>query len=460
MRLLVSAGSILLLVSLGCGLDPSVDSMPASQVISLEGGQDVDDSGINASDLLILALASEDSDNDGLSDYDELNQGLDPDDPTDGPDRDGDGIPNEADSDVDGDGVINKDDPDIDGDGIFNGFDLDIDGDHIANASDLDMDGDGIPNRWDSDIDGDFSFNDEESSNDKNGGDDNPVSELTDAGKEALSRALADNDCGPFVNDCATFVREVVEEFNERVLQADSIFAVEGLKDQVNEAMDGIVDAARDRGELNTSGDEGFAALLRPDQPMFDGLDAVASNMFDAFAKNPDDADKAAKDFAARATSIAALSKVHDSANLKVVGDQVFKLRGDFKVKELAAVTEFVGANAKQRDLNLEDSVAALLTVRQAYPKATAADLTAAMNDAMDKHFGDLSKAKRREAVLNMALGTFNAREDLSLTQALDAAAELAAAGAIANSGNGDDSTDVEDFGDSEQTMAGTGEGS
>jgi len=96
--------------------------------------------------VVILTL---DSDNDGRTDLEEEAIGTDPFDPTDGPDIDGDGIPNGIDLDVDGDGIPNSRDPDIDGDGILNGVDLDVDGDGIPNFRDLDIDGDGVPNSID-----------------------------------------------------------------------------------------------------------------------------------------------------------------------------------------------------------------------------------------------------------------------------------------------------------------------
>ncbi|NIX25225.1 MAG: hypothetical protein GWN07_37670, partial [Actinobacteria bacterium] len=91
------------------------------------------------------SLAGQDSDGDGRSDLDEYAEGTDPNDPSDGPDIDGDGIPNGEDPDVDGDGLLNGEDPDIDGDGRPNPFDRDRDGDGLPNLIDEDDDGDGIP---------------------------------------------------------------------------------------------------------------------------------------------------------------------------------------------------------------------------------------------------------------------------------------------------------------------------
>ena len=94
-----------------------------------------------------LLLSAIDSDNDGANDLEELERGDDPNDPTDGPDIDGDGIPNGRDFDVDGDGVSNFIDADIDGDGLLNAFDNDADGDGESNLIDTDADGDGSPDK-------------------------------------------------------------------------------------------------------------------------------------------------------------------------------------------------------------------------------------------------------------------------------------------------------------------------
>ncbi len=92
-----------------------------------------------------LVLLELDSDHDGLSDVEELMIGNDPNDPSDGPDIDGDGLPNGEDPDVDGDGFLNAVDVDIDGDGILNSFDPDDDADGLPDAIDFDDDADGIP---------------------------------------------------------------------------------------------------------------------------------------------------------------------------------------------------------------------------------------------------------------------------------------------------------------------------
>ena len=106
--------------------------------------------------LQVGAWLTSDTDNDGLPNDIELEFGLDVDDPTDGYDSDGDGIPNFRDDDVDGDSITNETDPDIDGDGVFNLIDIDMDGDAVLDDVDFDMDADGVRNEfdWDDDSDG------------------------------------------------------------------------------------------------------------------------------------------------------------------------------------------------------------------------------------------------------------------------------------------------------------------
>ena len=99
----------------------------------------------------VIASLLEDCDQDGRTDLEAILLGTEPCDPHDGPDIDGDGIPNEEDLDVDGDGILNAYDPDIDGGGIPNKVDSDRDGDGRPNSSDDDDDGDGIIDELDDD---------------------------------------------------------------------------------------------------------------------------------------------------------------------------------------------------------------------------------------------------------------------------------------------------------------------
>ena len=115
-----------------------------------------------------------DSDGDGLTDLEEIIAALDPLNPYDGIDVDGDGIPNGEDFDVDGDGIPNAYDIDVDGDGELNFVDDDIDGDGLLNAllEDDDDDGDGIDNLIDNDDDADGFPDREDDDDDDDDGDD------------------------------------------------------------------------------------------------------------------------------------------------------------------------------------------------------------------------------------------------------------------------------------------------
>ena len=130
---------------------PATNSSPGTSVDNNGLGHDQEDD----REELVIAWLLSDQDGDGLPTGFELDFGLDPDDPTDGPDIDGDGLFNFEDPDVDGDGYLNATDPDIDGDGVFNGYDDDIDGDGVPNEIDFDMDGDGTRDEWDLDFDAD-----------------------------------------------------------------------------------------------------------------------------------------------------------------------------------------------------------------------------------------------------------------------------------------------------------------
>jgi hypothetical protein len=141
---------------------PPFSAAPAAQPCT---GIFRDERDLGCLDPTVLLLLS-DRDHDGLSDRDEMELGLDPDDPHDGPDVDGDNVPNGDDPDVDGDGIPNRHDFDLDGDGLFNGLDPDVDADGLLNHDDPDADGDGLSDRWDLNADGDGKPDDEEDEDD------------------------------------------------------------------------------------------------------------------------------------------------------------------------------------------------------------------------------------------------------------------------------------------------------
>jgi hypothetical protein len=136
--------------------DGSSSSFSGAELAAADANQ-IADAGVdgNERDRRILAWLNSDTDQDGLPNRFELEYGLDLEDPTDGPDIDGDGVPNFEDNDVDGDGLINETDPDIDGDEVPNGDDDDVDGDAVPDELDFDVDADGIRNEWDLDFDSD-----------------------------------------------------------------------------------------------------------------------------------------------------------------------------------------------------------------------------------------------------------------------------------------------------------------
>jgi hypothetical protein len=168
-RALVWLGGAALIVLGGCPADPAV--APAGDAQADANSPAIGASGPAAEDLAeqqrrAAAWLMSDLDNDGLSNGIEEEYGLDPTDPNDGPDIDGDGVLNYADSDIDGDGISNDTDADIDGDGLFNLIDRDRDGDAIPDRIDLDMDADGIRNLWDHDDDSDGDEEDEDEDED------------------------------------------------------------------------------------------------------------------------------------------------------------------------------------------------------------------------------------------------------------------------------------------------------
>ena len=144
----------------------------------------------------VAAWLAYDSDNDGLTNELELEYGLDPEDPTDGPDIDGDGLINCVDDDIDGDGVPNESDPDIDGDSVSNSDDYDTDGDAIPDSVDFDTDSDSIRDRWDNDDDGDDEDDDDDDDDEDEGAqaDDNDNGGVDDGGGDADNGDDDDDD--------------------------------------------------------------------------------------------------------------------------------------------------------------------------------------------------------------------------------------------------------------------------
>ncbi|MGE3182408.1 MAG: hypothetical protein AB7N71_12315 [Phycisphaerae bacterium] len=191
-----------------------------------------------------------DSDRDGLATYEELEQGLNPNDPLDGPDIDGDGIPNGEDDDVDGDGTLNRYDFDVDGDGLLNGFDPDIDADGLIGRDDPDEDGDDMSDRWDLDEDGDGDEDDDDDDDDDEETTlENLVGrlrrgELTDKDRQALAREIAEHLKAPAAQQAVLgAITEAVTRSQDLLRMSDAlgipagIAAVDAVYDQLSKAL-------------------------------------------------------------------------------------------------------------------------------------------------------------------------------------------------------------------------------
>src|SRR5262245_17990861 len=102
----------------GSSVDPSENLLDTLQGFDPDASSAADGSALSQPDGAdeLIALRRRDSDGDGRNDLDELTGGFDPLNPTDGPDIDGDKVPNAQDPDVDGDHIPNAYDDDIDGD--------------------------------------------------------------------------------------------------------------------------------------------------------------------------------------------------------------------------------------------------------------------------------------------------------------------------------------------------------
>ncbi len=152
---LVGLGAIALVLS-GCPQSWNPDAPPEevdAEVGPIEG-EDFDGDGIPDE-----VETDTDTDGDGIPDFqdtDSDNDGI-PDAIEGDGDLDGDGIPNYLDEDSDGDGWDDaiEGDGDIDGDGLPNFLDDDSDGDGIPDSTDGDVDGDGLPNDTEGEVDSD-----------------------------------------------------------------------------------------------------------------------------------------------------------------------------------------------------------------------------------------------------------------------------------------------------------------
>ena len=128
-------------------------------------------------------------------------------------DTDGDGTPNDVDTDDDGDGINDDLDLDDDDDGIPDSAEDDLDGDGINDFQDddddhdgvaddeEDNDDDGIPDGEDNDANGDGTDDDDEEDDDDADEDGVPNSEDTDDDDDGIPDGLDDDDDGDGIAD-------------------------------------------------------------------------------------------------------------------------------------------------------------------------------------------------------------------------------------------------------------------
>jgi hypothetical protein len=240
-----------------------------------------------ADEQLIAILSQRDCDNDGLTDLQELFLGTDPCDSANGPDIDGDGIPNEDDPDVDGDGVLNVSDPDIDGDSIPNGLDPDPDGDLKTGPDDPDEDGDGLSDRWDLDDDGDGVWDDdevasgeEEDDQEEDAGEDETTDRLLDLVERLRTGEITEQDRNEIANeivkrldgtDRKLSVQAALFEIAKQARLPERPFAPKGVPPAI-EAIDAVYDQLAEAVQLARSQQKNPKEPLDP-QRMPDVMD-------------------------------------------------------------------------------------------------------------------------------------------------------------------------------------------
>jgi len=306
-----------------------------------------------------LAALLADYDNDGRSNLDELIEGADPYNASDGPDIDGDGIPNGDDPDVDGDGIPNKHDFDVDGDRIFNGHDRDIDADGLLNDDDPDADGDGLSDRFDLDDDGDDEPDDEEDEDEK------PKDKLEDLIDRLKRGELTDQD----KNDIA---KEIVDRL-QSTEDKSRIQAI--LVDVVQQAVD------PDRDQPPTTLPPGIAGIDAVYRQLADSLDYVKSLQDDRQA--PLDRQKlqdVLTDFVARADAIPRIARAYEGASIDQVSTAVSTLRNAVGPTRFGDVARGIGALATTPDdghdrRQLQQVVDSVARIAEKFPEADGTDL-------------------------------------------------------------------------------------
>lgn len=313
-----------------------------------------------------LEAVLSDYDNDGRNNLEELMMGNDPYNPTDGPDIDGDGIPNGEDEDTDGDGVPNKYDFDVDNDGIFNGLDPDIDADGLLNADDPDSDGDLLSNRFDLNDDGDDEPDDEEEEEDEKKPE--KLEDLIDRLKEGKLKDA----------DKSAIAKEISERLGTLERQAEFQSA---LTDVVAQAL------SDKREQADVDVPQGIAAVDALYRQLADSLKFVKDQQKDPKAPlSKDKLKEVAADFSARAQAVSSFGKAFDTISHQDLSAAVSDLRaatGPTKFAEISKVVRSLvkpGARGTGEDERRELGIVTegISRLARAFPEADTTDLLAA----------------------------------------------------------------------------------
>lgn len=350
-----------------------------------------------------LAALLSDYDRDGRSNLDELKLGTDPYNASDGPDIDGDGVPNGEDPDVDGDGVSNEHDFDVDGDMIFNGHDHDIDADGLLNEDDPDADGDGLSDRFDLDDDGDDEPDDEEDEDEK------PKDKLEDLIDRLKRGELTEQDKNDIANE---IVKRLDSTQDKTRIQAI-------LVDVVQQAVD------PDRDQPPTTVPPGIAGIDAVYRQLVDSLAYVKSQQDDP--KAPLDKQKLQNvltDFVARADAIPRIARAYEGASIDQVSTAVSTLRNAVGPTRFGDVARGIGALATTPDdghdrRQLQQVVDSVSRIAQKFPEASGTDLVDAF-ERLRNLLPDGASPTLRNWALDRLLGRLDEIADGDLPATLD----------------------------------------
>ncbi|MGE0481768.1 MAG: hypothetical protein AB7Q17_14980, partial [Phycisphaerae bacterium] len=311
-----------------------------------------------------LAAVRADSDNDGRTNLEELMMGMDPYDRLDGPDIDGDGIPNGEDDDVDGDGVLNKHDFDVDGDGIFNDHDSDIDADGLIGDDDGDDDGDGLSDRHDLDDDGDDDPDDEDEDDDE----DMPKEKLEDLIDRLKTGMLTDQDKGDIANEIVDRLGTFSEKTRVQAILVDVVGVA--LDDQ--------------RQPPPTTVPIGVGAVDEVYRQLGESLDVIRKQQKDPkLPLSKENLAKALQDFLPRAAAMPKLARTFRTLPMTEIGPAVTELRNGVGAARFDEVVNRLGmsvdpnakgtANGERREL--QSITKSVTRLGMAFPEAKGDDL-------------------------------------------------------------------------------------